>query len=189
MSETTGAEGGAATTEGAPAGAAAPSAGPETPKTFSQDQVNALLANQKREIAGKYADYDQIKADSAELGRIREGEKTELQKAQERAAEAEKRAEKAEFEKLVDRIANREGKRVPAGSLTGKTEAELIASADALIAWRDENGPKPPEKPAPKRNPAGAGGGLKSGATGADGGSANPKEAAADALRRMRGSS
>lgn len=187
MSDSTGAEGGAAPTEGAPAGApaaAAPSNGPEAPKTFTQDQVNALLANQKREIAGKYANYDQLQADSAELGRIREGEKTELQKAQERAAEAEKRAEKAEFNALRNKIASAKG--VPASSLTGKTEDELNASADELIAWRDANAPKPP---APKRNPAGAGGPLKSGATGADGGSANPKEAAAEAVRRMRGNS
>lgn len=187
MSDTTGADAGAAP-EGAPAGApAAPSTGPETPKTFTQDQVNALLANQKRDITGKYVDYDQFKADAAELAKIREGEKTELQKANERAADAEKRAAKAEFNSLRNKVATAKG--VPASSLTGSTEDELNASADELIAWRDANAPKPPEKPAPKRNPAGAGGGLKSGATGSDGGSDDPKEKAAEALRRLRGTS
>uniref|UniRef100_A0AAU8GRK5 Scaffolding protein n=1 Tax=Mycobacterium phage Pharb TaxID=3136626 RepID=A0AAU8GRK5_9VIRU len=161
--------------------------GGDAPKTFTQEQVNSFLAKQKRELASQFEGFDQFKADSAELTKLREGEKTELQKALDRAAEAEKRAEKAEFGSLRERIANRPGKVVPVASLTGKTEEELTASADALLAWRDENAPKAPEKPAPKRNPAGSGGGLKSGATGADVDPTDKKELAAKRLRQMRG--
>ncbi|ASR85213.1 head scaffolding protein [Mycobacterium phage SirPhilip] len=164
-------EGGAApeAPEETPEGA--PESGSEAPKTFTQAEVDAMLAP--------------LAAAKTELDSIREGEKTELQKALDRAAEAEKRAESIEFERLRDRVANREGKVVPIASLTGKTEAELIASADALIAWREASTPKPPEKQQ-KRNPAGGGGGFKSGATGADSGSTDPKVKAVEALRRLR---
>lgn len=170
----------------APAGGApeAPADGGDKPKgteapkggegrTFTQAEVDALVAP--------------LQSAASELEKIKEGEKTELQKALDRAAAAESRAETVEFERLRDRVANRPGKVVPVASLTGKTEAELIASADALIAWRDENTPKPPEKQQ-RRNPAGGGGGFKSGATGADSGSQDPKVKAAEALRRLRGS-
>ncbi|AJD82231.1 scaffolding protein [Mycobacterium phage Keshu] len=159
----------------------------EAPKTFTQEQVNSFLAKQKHEITSKFADYDDLKTAKSELDKIREGEKTELQREREAREAAEKRAEAAEFGSLRERIANRPGKVVPVASLTGKTEEELTASADALLAWRDENAPKPAEKPAPKRNPAGSGGGLKSGASGADVDPTDKKELAAKRLRQMRG--
>lgn len=157
--------------KGEPAPADAPKVEAPKAKTYTQAEVDALVAP--------------LQSAATELQTIKDGEKTELQKALDRAAEAEKRAEKAEFGSLRDRIANRPGKVVPAASLTGKTEDELIASADALLAWRDENAPKP--DPKPKRNPAGSGGGLRSGASGAGGDSIDPKEKAAAALRELRG--
>ncbi|QFP94799.1 scaffolding protein [Mycobacterium phage Marshawn] len=141
-------------------------------KTYTQAELDALLAP--------------LQSAATELSQIKEGEKTELQKAIERADAAEKRAETVEFTSMRERIANREGKIVPVASLTGKTEAELLASADALIAWRDEHAPKPPEPPKQKRNPSGSGGGFKSGATGGDSASTDPKVRAAEALRRLR---
>ena len=146
------------------------------PKTFTQDQVNSFLADQKRKITSAYADYDQIKADAVELAKIREADKTELQKAQERAEAAEKRAVEAEFAALRGRVAASKG--VPASSLTGTTEDELTASADELIAWRDQNAAK---SPAPLKRPLT----LKSGASGNDN-NHDPKAAAVEALRRLR---
>ncbi|QFG14058.1 head scaffolding protein [Mycobacterium phage Curiosium] len=162
-------EGTEAPKAGAPADNAPKAEAPKA-KTFTQAEVDAMLAP--------------LQSAATELQTIKDGEKTELQKALDRAAAAETRAETIEFDRLRERVANREGKRVPVASLTGKTEAELVASADALIAWRDENAPKPPE-PKQKRNPAG-GGNLKSGATGTDGGSTDPKVKAVEALRRLR---
>lgn len=158
---------------GDPAAPAAPKVEAPQAKTYTQAEVDAMVAP--------------LQSAATELQTIKDGEKTELQKALDRAAEAEKRAEKAEFGSLRDRVANRPGKVVPAASLTGKTEEELTASADALLAWRDENAPKPDPKPQPKRNPAGSGGGLKSGASGAGGDAIDPKEKAAAALRELRG--
>lgn len=115
------------------------------------------------------------------LKEFEDRDKTELQKAVERANEAEKRATAAEFTALRNKVAADKG--VPASSLTGATEDEMNASADELIAWRDQNANKQPSTP--KRNPA-SGGGLKSGATGNQNTNSDPKVAAAEALRRLR---
>ena len=109
-------------------------------------------------------------------------DKSELEKALERAEVAEKTAAEAQFSAMRSKVAAAKG--VPASSLTGATEEELAASADELIAWRDQN--KPPSTPTtPKRTPT-SGGGLKSGASGSENTNLDPKAAAADALRRMR---
>lgn len=157
--------------DGEPAAAEAPKVEAPKAKTYTQAEVDALVAP--------------LQSAAAELKTIKDGEKTELQKALDRAEEAEKRAEKAEFTSLRNRVAATKG--VPASSLTGKTEDELNASADELIAWRDQHAPKP--EPKQKRNPAGTGGGLKSGATGSGGDALDPKEKAAAALRELRGNS
>lgn len=141
--------------------------------------IGQRLAREKHKAAETYADYDQLKADSAELAKIREANKTELQKAAERAEAAEKRAAAAEFTALRSKVAAAKG--VPASSLTGTTEDELAASADELIAWRDQNtkpAPDPKTRPSVKN--------LKSGTTGADIADRDPKAAAVEALRRMR---
>lgn len=107
-------------------------------------------------------------------------DKTELQRANERAEAAERRAAEAEETARRNKVAAMKG--VPASSLTGKTEEELIASADELIAWRDQN---KTATPAPRRT-APAGGGLKSGASSTETINHDPKAAAAEALRRLR---
>lgn len=147
-------------------------------KTFTQAELDKILEQRLSRERAKFSDYEKIKADAAELARIRDAEKSELQKAIERAEEAEIRASKAEFTAMRNKVAAAKG--VPASSLTGKTEDELMASADELIAWRDQQ-----KQPAPKRTPA-SGGGLKSGASGAENTNHDPKAAAAEALRRLR---
>lgn len=106
-------------------------------------------------------------------------DKSELQKALERAETAERQAAEAQFSALRSKVAAAKG--VPASSLTGTTEDELNASADELIAWRDANKPAaaPPKRPMTSS-------GLKSGATSTETTSHDPKAAAAEALRRLR---
>jgi len=137
----------------------------------------------KAALAAEREARKQAEKRSRELERsIKEYEdrdKTELQKWQERAEAAEKRAADAEFTAMRSKVAAQKG--VPASSLTGKTEDELIASADELIAWRDQAA-----KPAtPVKRPP-TSGGLKSGATRTENINSDPKAAAAEALRRLR---
>lgn len=54
---------------------------PAEQKSFTQEQVNALLADQKRKIGDKYADYDDVKAKAAKFEDLEQASKSELQKA------------------------------------------------------------------------------------------------------------
>lgn len=155
----------------------------EDARTFTQADLDRIVERRLSKERAKFADYDALKSAADELAQIREGEKTELQKAMERAEAAEKRAAAAEFESLRSKVAATKG--VPAAALTGTTEEELAAAADVLLSWRDQNAPK--EAPAePKKTPAPSSGGFRSGASGTGPSNADPKSAAAEALRRLR---
>lgn len=78
------------------------------------------------------------------LADIEEAQKSEAEKAAERLAAAEKRATELEAKALRAEVANTKG--VPALLLSGSTQEELEASADALIAFRGEQ-PKPSAAP------------------------------------------
>lgn len=117
--------------------------GPEAGRTFTQDEVNRFLAEDRRKNEAKFADYDELKAKAAKFDEAEAANKTELQKAQEAAQAAEKRAQAAESGLLRARVAAAKG--VPVELLTGSTEAELEAAADALLAFKGTtpNGPPP----------------------------------------------
>lgn len=50
-------------------------------KTFTQEQVNAMLADQKRKAGEKFADYGDLKTKAARLDEIEAANATELEKA------------------------------------------------------------------------------------------------------------
>lgn len=68
------------------------------------------------------------------LAAFEESQKTEAQKAQERLDAAEKRA--AELELKATRAEVAASKGVPAELLSGSTQEELVAAADALIKFK-----------------------------------------------------
>lgn len=148
-----------------------------TPGDLGDGGKNAIAAERE---ARKQAER-QLRDTQKALKEYEDRDKSELQKALERAEAAEKQAAAAQFSAMRTKVAAAKG--VPASSLTGTTEEELNASADELIAWRDAN--KPAAPPAPKRNPA-SGSGLKSGASSTETINHDPKAAAAEALRRFR---
>ncbi|ACF34068.1 scaffolding protein [Mycobacterium phage Leozinho] len=144
----------------------------------SQDEFDRIIQQRIARERSKFSDYDDLKSKAEELDKIREGEKTELQKLTEQLQSVSSRAEKAERDLLVTSVAAEKG--VPASSLTGSTKEELEASADQLIAWRDQQ----LQQQAPKLKPPAKN--LKSGTTGTETADLDPKAAAAEALRRMR---
>ena len=66
----------------APEPTAAPAAPVQPEKTFSQEEVNRILAEEKRKHKGQYADYDQLKAAAAELAQLKEAQLSEAEKLQ-----------------------------------------------------------------------------------------------------------
>ena len=121
-------------TQGAPQGGTqgAPQGGTE-PKTFTQEEVNRIVQNR----VAKYADYEDLKAKAAKLDEIEEANKSELQKATEKAASLQaeldgmKQAET--IRAMRETVAKETG--VPANLLTGGTEDECKAQAEAIKAY------------------------------------------------------
>lgn len=145
----------------------------DQPKTFTQEQVNALIASEKRKLGEKFADYDDLKTKATQFDQLEQDSKSELQKALDRAAEAEQKAAALEAKEQVAAWAKEITKdsQIPASALRGSTREELethFKDLEALI-------PKPQQQ---KRTPVPAGK-----PTGSEGGSA-----AVSALRQFRNS-
>lgn len=108
--------------------------------TSQEDFDKAIQARIARE-RGKFSDYDDLKAKAEKFAEWENAQKTEAQKAQERLEAAEKRA--AELELKATRAEVAAAKGVPVELLSGGTQEELEAAADALIAFRGEQAKGP----------------------------------------------
>lgn len=108
-----------------------------TGKTFTQDEVNAIVTDRLTRDRAKYADYDDLKAKAEKFDQIEEANKTELQKANERAdglqAELDKLKNENAVRDLRTKVANETG--VPVNCLTGNTEEECRAQAKAIAEF------------------------------------------------------
>lgn len=87
-------------------------------------------------LAALQAERDARAVAEKRLKEFEDRDKTEAQKLADRAEAAEKRAAELEAKNLRAEVAAAKG--VPANLLSGSTQAELEASADALIAFRGE---------------------------------------------------
>lgn len=56
-----------------------------TGKTFSQEDVNRIVADRVARTQQKYADYDDLKAAAAELNKVRDASRTDMERAVEAA--------------------------------------------------------------------------------------------------------
>ncbi len=119
--------------------------------TSQEDFDRAIQKRIARERAG-FADYDDLKARAAKLTEIEAANQTEAEKVQARLEAAEKRASELEAKALKSDVAAAKG--VPSALLTGSTQDELEASADALLAFLGEQKPAAPSSSAIARTNA-----------------------------------
>lgn len=142
----------------------------EPERTFTQADIdaaiNARLKDERKKHAeemAKFADYEDAKAKAAQFDELEAAKKTELEKANEAAQAAIKRAEEAEakasaleakaaHDALVAKVASEE--EVPAELIHGADEEELRASAQAFKAYVEKQKPKVPETNAGGATPA-----------------------------------
>lgn len=86
-------------------------------------------------LSRKHEDQSKANADKAkQFDELTEAQKSELERANDRAAQAEARAAEVELRAVRAEVAAAKG--VPAVLLTGSTQEELEASADALLQFR-----------------------------------------------------
>ena len=153
-----------------------PEGGTEFKPITSQEELNKLIGARINSVKSQYADYDDIKAKAAEFDKAQEASKSELQKAADRAAAAEKERDDLRLASTRAEVALAKGLTpTQAKRLVGSTKEELEADADELLA---DLGTKAPKKPDPKK--------LQSGSSGS-GEQTTGKERAAAALRQLRG--
>lgn len=124
--------------EGAPAGGQGgepDAAGGEPGGTDTEPTDLAAQVEKWKALARKHEGNWKATADKArQFDELTEAQKTELQKATDRATAAEAKA--AEIEARATRAEVAAAKGVPANLLSGTTQEELEASADALLAFR-----------------------------------------------------
>lgn len=115
---------------------------PATEKTFTQDEVNGIVSERLKRVEAKYEDYDQLKEKAAKLDKIEEENKTELERATERAAELQgeldtlKKAN--ELKAIKEKVASETG--VPVNLITGTTEEECMEIAKAISEYAKPSG-------------------------------------------------
>ena len=115
----------------------------ETPaKTFTQAEVDAIVEGRLQRERAKYADYDSLKDKAGKYDAQIESEKTDLQKATERAAELEKELNGMKHAETVrgvrEKVAKEKG--VPVNLLTADTEEACKTQADAILEFAQPSG-------------------------------------------------
>lgn len=114
----------------------------EAQKTFTQEEMNKIIADRVQRERSKYNDYDALKEKAAKYDAHEEASKTELQKATEKAEKLEaelkglKKAE--EIKGIREKVAEKTG--VPASLLNADTEEACTVQAKAILAFAQSNG-------------------------------------------------
>ena len=108
---------------------------PAPQSSFTQADVDRIVADRLTRERGKYADYDQVKTKAAEFDKLAEAQKTAEQRSAEALTAAEKRAQAAERQALLLEVAVDKGLTPKqAKRLAGNTREELQADADEFLA-------------------------------------------------------
>lgn len=111
-------------------------------KTFTQEEVNKVVQERLGKERAKFEDYDSLKEKAAKFDEMQEASKSELQKAQEKAAKLEAQItsmkKEAEVTAMRLKVANEKG--VPADLLSGETEEACQAQAEKLLAYKGDTG-------------------------------------------------
>lgn len=129
-------------------------------RTFTQSEMNAILQDRLARERGKYADYETLKAKAEQFDRAEAAEKTELQKASERAqrlqAQLDSLTKAAALQKM--RAAVAEQTSVPQALLSADTEEACTAQAQAILNFAKQQAGYPVVKDGggPVQNPTGS---------------------------------
>ena len=114
----------------------------EPERTFTQTELNAIVADRLSREKGKYADYEDLKAKAAKFDAAEEAAKSELQKAAEKAnalqAKMDEMLKADSIRQIREKVSNSTG--VPISLLSGETEEACKVQADAIMAFAKPHG-------------------------------------------------
>lgn len=101
----------------------------------SQEDLNRVIADRISRERSKYSDYDDLKAKADRLDEIEAANKSEIEKANDKAAAAQREAEEAQAEALRWKVAARHGISDEDAELflTGTDEDTLTKQAERLL--------------------------------------------------------
>lgn len=106
-------------------------------KTFTQEEVNAIVEGRLNRERQKYADYEDLKAKAGKCDEEQEAIKAELQKATERATELQKKLDALTGENTVRQAREKVSKEtgVPVELLAGEDEETCKQQAEAILKF------------------------------------------------------
>lgn len=114
-----------------------------TEKTFTQDELNAIVGERVARERDKYEGFEEYKAKAEEFDRLEEANKSELQKATEEVAtlkaQVAQMTKDNEVREMRDKVSKESG--IPANLLTADSEDECKAQAEAIKAFANPNYP------------------------------------------------
>ena len=136
-----------------------PAAGEQqTERTFTQAEMNAIISDRLTRERSKYADYDDLKAKAAQFDAAQEAGKTELQKANEKAAKLQQQLDALNSANTLRevRATVSAATGVPAALLSGDTEEACTAQAQAILKFAKPGYPNVRDGGDPHHTPTGS---------------------------------
>ncbi|MBQ9621246.1 MAG: hypothetical protein IJR41_04850 [Atopobiaceae bacterium] len=118
----------------------------------SQEQLDKIIQNRLTRERAKHADYDELKSKAARLDELEQANKTELEKANERANELQKQVDAYHAREQREQWARAASQEtgVDASLIRGDSAEEMLAHAQAIKSLRpaypainDSGKPKP----------------------------------------------
>lgn len=106
-------------------------------KTFTQDELNAILNDRLKREREKHADYAALKEKADRLDKLEEASKSEIQKMTEKAERLQKELDEIKQAENIREIRSKVAKEtgIPENLLTGSTEEDCTAQAEAIKAF------------------------------------------------------
>ena len=111
-------------------------------KTFTQEELDKIVQSRVIHEQKRYADYETLKEKAARLDSIEEANKTELQKATEKAESLQAQIDALTKQNELRDIRSKVSKElnIPAELLTAETEEACRTQADAILKFARPNG-------------------------------------------------
>ena len=106
-------------------------------KTFTQEELNAIVSDRVKREREKHADYAALKEKADRLDQLEEASKSEIQKMTEKAAQLQQELDQIKQAEVIREMRSKVSKEtgIPENLLTGATEEDCRAQADAIKAF------------------------------------------------------